>query len=418
MIPNQLYVYYESSLMGTLTCSPEDEYGFSYDAGWLRKEGGFPLSQSLPLSEIPYSGYKVRSFFGNLLPEETIRAILTRRLGISESNDYALLSLIGRECAGALSLVPELQSSSEKSKECDYESLDDDRLTSIIKQLPEAPLLADEDGVSMSLAGAQNKLPLFHQGNNLLLPKKGAPSNCIIKIPIPNIELFVENEYFFMQLAHQSGLSCAQTQYRKVKDIPLLLVERYDRIIDKSGATIRLHQEDFCQALGISHERKYEMDGGPSLRDGATLIRAQSSLPMIDLKGFLRWIVFNVCIGNMDAHAKNISFLYVNGTTRLAPFYDLLSTLFYGKRFKKKLAMRVGGQDSPRYILKHHWEQFAADIGVPAKTVLSEINLFAEQINHTAQTMILPELSDETLGTFRNFVSSHCRQVLKSASLN
>lgn len=412
MVPDRLYVCFDSSLVGTLTCSAEDEYAFSYDADWLCHEGCFALSRSLPLSDIPCSGYKVRSFFGNLLPEATVRAMLTRRLGVSESNDYALLALIGRECAGALSLAPERPDGLE-AVSSEYESLDEDRLAAIIKALPQAPFLSDEEGVSMSLAGAQNKLPLFRRGDDLLIPKGGAPSNCMIKLPIPSVALSVENEYFCMQLAARAGLPCARTQYRTVDGMPMLLADRYDRFVDESGHTRRLHQEDFCQALGLAHERKYEADGGPSFKDCAEVIRSSSSLPLADLKEFLRWAVFNVCVGNMDVHAKNISFLYTGGKSRLAPFYDLLSTLFYGRQFKKSLAMKIGGQDNPRHVMKHHWEQFARDIQISAKAVLSEVGRMADELVFLAESMELPELPGKALQEFRRFVVEQCRQVRK-----
>lgn len=263
----------------------------------------------------------------------------------------------------------------------------------------------------MSLAGAQNKLPLFRRGNDLLIPKGGAPSNCMIKLPIPSVALSVENEYFCMQLAARAGLPCARTQYRTVEGMPMLLADRYDRFVDESGHTRRLHQEDFCQALGLAHERKYEADGGPSFKDCAEVIRSSSSLPLADLKEFLRWAAFNVCVGNMDAHAKNISFLYTGGKSRLAPFYDLLSTLFYGRQFKKSLAMKIGGQDNPRHVMKHHWEQFARDIQIPAKAVLSEVGRMADELVFLAESMELPELPGKALQEFRWFVVEQCRQV-------
>jgi serine/threonine-protein kinase HipA len=136
---------------------------------------------------------------------------------------------------------------------------------------------------------------------------------------------------------------------------PYLLVKRYDRINSAKGIE-RLHQEDFCQALGIVSEMKYQREGGPGLAACFQLLRQVSSLPVLDIKMLLLGALFNLIIGNNDAHGKNFSLLYQGQQTRLAPFYDLISTSYYPE-LSAKMAMKMGSKYDfdgifPRHILK------------------------------------------------------------------
>jgi len=148
-------------------------------------------------------------------------------------------------------------------------------------------------------------------------------------------------------------------------------VERYDRRQLADGTLERLHQEDFCQALGVPPELKYEAEGGPGLKDCFRLAAEWSDEPALDILLLLRWSLFNFLIGNADAHAKNLSFLYSDSKIRIAPFYDLLSTTVYA-RLNNKFAMRLGGQKDPRYMMTQHVTRFAADAGIALRAVKEE----------------------------------------------
>ncbi len=116
-----------------------------------------------------------------------------------------------------------------------------------------------------------------------------------------------------------------------------LFIERYDRYLIE-GKICRLHQEDFCQALGYAYHVKYETDSGPNFSDCIKLITEVSKQPAVDKIMLIRWFIFNYMIGNADAHAKNISLLYppqMKGRPQLAPFYDLVCTTIY-KGISKK----------------------------------------------------------------------------------
>jgi serine/threonine-protein kinase HipA len=241
----------------------------------------------------------------------------------------------------------------------------------IITELPRRPLLAGEKGIRLSLAGAQNKLPVYMEGDKVFIAGGNSPSTHIIKPPIPGFEGTVENEAFCMTLAGRVGLSVPAVFIRKQLDT-LLVVERYDRKKDPSGVILRLHQEDFCQALGILPDQKYESEGGPKLSQCFLLLRDYSTRPAADQRSLLSWVIFNALIGNADAHAKNLAMLYAEKGPRLAPFYDLLCTQVYPD-LAEKYAMKIGGENRPDWLQLHHWERLADELSLKKRFVLDMI---------------------------------------------
>ena len=362
-----LNVYYDREIVGQLIQDDGGQMTFQYDKGWLTKPEPIPLSCSLPLREELFMQKESHAFFGGTLPEEGNRKVIARILGISDKNDFAMLEQIGGECAGAISFLPE----DEKIPEDDdrYRELDDDELAKILRELPRRPLMAGEDGIRLSLAGAQDKIAVRVDDAKISIPRGSAPSTHVLKPAIDTYEGVVFNEAFCMTLANACDLNAAPIEIGKVEDIDYLLVQRYDRIQDNEGNIQRRHQEDFCQALGIPSEIKYQSEGGPRLADSFTLIRDVSSAPALDLIALLDAVIFNLLIGNHDAHAKNFSLLYMpDRSIRLAPVYDLVCTVYYSE-LTDKMAMKIGGEAKSALIYPGQIERFAADAGLaPAQT--------------------------------------------------
>ena len=337
-----LNVYYNRELVGQLIQDDGGQMIFQYDEAWRGRPQPVALSRSLPLRKKPFTQKECRGFFGGILPEEGNRKVIARILGISDKNDFAMLAQIGGECAGAITFLPE----DEKFPDDDdhYAELADHELASILRELPRRPLMAGADGIRLSLAGAQDKIAIRLGDGKYYIPRGSAPSTHVLKPAIDTYEGVVFNEAFCMALASACGLNVAAIAIRKVEDIDYLLAERYDRIRDEKGSIQRLHQEDFCQALGIPSEIKYQSEGGPSLADCFGLIREASSAPAPDLIALLNAVIFNLLIGNHDAHAKNFSFLYMpDRSLRLASLYDLVCTVYY-EELTDKMAMKIGGE--------------------------------------------------------------------------
>lgn len=380
----RLSVYLCNVYAGVLSCDKQQRFSFQYDRQWIAKKDVPPLSLSLPLREDAYPDEKARPFFTNLLPESTVREAVARKLGISPRNEFALLNALGGECAGAVTLLPQGAAPENQSG---YRELSSETFREIILELPQKPFLAGEDGIRLSLAGAQDKLPVCLKGDRIFLPRGSSPSSHIIKPNIKGIERSVRNEVFCMALAKRIGLTVPHVRMMEIPE-EIYVVERYDRYRDEKGEVNRLHQEDFCQASGLMAEAKYEGEGGPCLADCFSLIDRFSTAPVLDRKALLDWITFNYFIHNADAHAKNISLLLTSREVRLAPFYDLMCTGVY-EGVNEKLAMKIGNENRPQWIQPRHWERMAQTVGIGAKFVLRTVREMAKQIEIAAETLAL-----------------------------
>lgn len=372
-----LYVFYQTSLVGKLVKTAARRMQFTYHQAWLDSEEAFALSISLPLVNQPFE--HAETFFANILPEGEVRSALSQKLGLSAKNDFGLLAEIGGEVAGAISIYDTPVLPKYKSQKIDL-SLSD--LAEVLQQVGRTPFKPLKGEMRLSLAGAQNKLPIIKQDDKapltFALPlSPNIATTHIIKLVNLHFDDLVLNELVCMKLAKAVGLNVAEVDLLLVKEHTHLLVTRYDR---KQGE--RLHQEDFCQALAIDAENKYESEGGPNLMQCAELIRAYSHRPAADILQLVRWVLFNILIGNRDAHGKNIAFLYAP-KCELAPFYDLLSTQCY-EGLSDKFSMKLGGENRLDWLQKRHFDRFAEAIGVKVSLIEKELTKLIKVIeqNH------------------------------------
>lgn len=413
-----LDVYLGRHLTGHLI---QDEHGqmvFDYAEDWLSSPNAVALSHSLPLRKERYTRDECRGYFSGILPEGDSRGTVAKNLGISASNDFAMLERIGGECAGAVTFIPAGESLPERDDR--YRHLTHHELADILRRLPRRPLLAGEDGVRLSLAGAQDKIAVHLSSDQIAIPLGGAPSTHILKPDNEHFAGMIFNEAFCMRLARTVGLRAAQVELGEADGVAFLLVERYDReeTQSRSGGEShleRLHQEDFCQALGIVSEHKYQNEGGPSLKQCFDLVREVSSVPVIDLQFLLNGVIFNFLIGNNDAHGKNFSLLYRGETrqdleTRLAPFYDLLSTAYYPD-LAKTMAMKIGGEYSSAKVYQRHFERLAEEAGLGKALVKQRVQEIAKEL-----LLAIPQAQLEHLVTLNvgALVKERCEQTLSN----
>ena len=291
---------------------------------------GVPLlSLSLPLTAEPYPQGVVRAFLEGLLPEGDSRNAIAADLDLKARDTYGLIRALGRDCAGALVIQPADEPAPAQPTTLTAERLSDEDIAELVANLRNAPL-GVERRVRVSLAGVQEKLLLTRLPDGAWgRPVDGTPTTHILKPEIAAYPNTVENEAFCMRIAKHLGLDVAPVQTTAAVRRKLIVVERYDRVVHSDGSVERLHQEDFCQANGVPPDRKYEEDGGPSLRAIADILQAAAASDSVET--LLRAVTLNVLIGNGDAHAKNFSLLHEpSGALRIAPLYDLMSTLYYG----------------------------------------------------------------------------------------
>ncbi|MGO9200006.1 MAG: type II toxin-antitoxin system HipA family toxin [Limisphaerales bacterium] len=407
-MPRTLDVYLHRHLVGQLVQDEHGQMAFSYTESWLNNPEAIPLSHSLPLRKGRFNRNECRGFFAGVLPDGSQREIIAKNLGISAGNDFAMLEQIGGECAGAVTFIPAGESLPERNYS--YRPLSSGKLAEILKLLPRRPLMAGEDGIRLSLAGAQDKIAVHISNHEISVPLGGAPSTHILKPAIGRFEGIVFNEAFCMKLAHAMGLHTARTEIGRVEGIDYLLIERYDRVVVKAGGSGHLereHQEDFCQALGVVPENKYQNEGGPSLKQCFALLRELSSAPVIDLQRLLDAIIFNFLVGNHDAHGKNFSLLY-GRETRLAPLYDVLSTAYYPE-LSKKMAMKIGGEHASHKVLPKHFDQLADETGLAKPMVKRRVRKLAETaLSKTPQVIT----ANPTTQAVAALIQNRCAKVL------
>jgi serine/threonine-protein kinase HipA len=408
MTTRLLDVWWDGRLVGQLTQNQHGELGFAYSPDWLGDDDAPALSVSLPKRPEPFSRRECRPFFGGLLPEESQRDAAAQALGVSAGNDWALLDRLGGDVAGALQFLPPGEQAAAPNPVQHPIPLDEAGLIRVLDALPVRPLLAGETGLRLSLAGAQSKVPVVLIDGAVALPAPGQPTTYILKPPIPRFSGTTENEALVMRLAAAIGLDVAAVEPRVVRDRTFLLVERYDRFRSEDGVVRRIHQEDFCQALGVPTESKYASEGGPTLRDCFALLRQVAARPAVDVLKLLDAVIFNLIVGNADAHGKNFSILYHRDGLRLAPLYDILATVAY-RELSPKLAMRIGKRATLSEMDAKGWSAFATDVGVGLPLIRRRVSEISQSVmvrtHDVAGAVMRPGLDEAALSRLATMVT-------------
>lgn len=347
MTPDALAVWLYGTKVATVERDRSRRPRLTYTAAARSShEPGTPLlSMTLPVRPEPYPQGATRVFLDGLLPEGDTRRAIADDLRLRADDTYGLIRALGRDCAGAIVIQPDDEPAPPLASTNTAEPIDEDEFDGLLANLRSAPLGVD-GRVRVSLAGVQEKLLLtrFPDGR-WGRPVDGTPSTHIVKPEIRGYPHTVENEAFCMRLARHLGLPSAEVDTITVTGRRVIVVARYDRVVQADGRVERIHQEDFCQATGRLPDKKYQEDDGPSLRVVAELLGTvdPASLPTL-----LRAVALHVLVGNGDAHGKNYSLLHESsGALRLAPLYDVMSTLFYEQ---SELAMYIDNAQKTDHV--------------------------------------------------------------------
>ncbi len=363
---SELAVVANRRRLGTVTRLRGGDLSFVYDAGWRQEPDAFPLSLSMPLRTNPYPRAIVEPWLANLLPddEDVLRA-WALRFQVSRRNVFGLLGEVGEDCAGAVQFVrPERLDEFIGATPPRVEWLTEEEVGRRLAELRSDPALGRRPGDSgrFSLPGVQPKTALLFDGGRWGLPSGGTPTTHILKPENPRFPGLVENEHLCLRLARVAGLPAATSRMERFADQLALVVTRYDR--RRVGSEwVRLHQEDFCQALGHPPERKYENEGGPRVHAMLDLVRSESARPDEDVRTLARSLMLNWILGATDSHAKNFSLLIApSGQVRFAPLYDIASFLPYSEDPRRlKLSNRIGGAYRLHDIGRREWERFRTE---------------------------------------------------------
>ncbi len=376
-----LDVYLKNIHAGTLE-ETNGRMAFTYRAGLPANAA---VSRAMPVRAEAYGHNECHAYFGGLLPEEDQRLILAQALHISEKNDFRMLEAIGRDCAGAISLWAHNETPTlakhvfEKDAYRSGYNLSYEQLRDLFPRLRKNPLT--EKKLRFSLAGAQSKIALLFdkQTQEFYFPDQTQISTHIVKPASSRFENSVENEWFCTVLCHKAQLPVAPSWMVDLgQGEKVFVTERYDRaivtnnIIDEPSYLDRLHQEDFCQALGIPSEHKYQEGQGPGYGACFALVDDVCTRPASQRFKLLSLLLFNYLIGNNDAHGKNFSLLYPwveddekidLGEIEVSPFYDLVCTELY-EDLDNSMSMKIGARFDPYLIMKKDLEIFCQETGI------------------------------------------------------
>ena len=404
-----------------------------YDAAWRESEAGRPLSLSLPFTpgNEPIRGERVEHYFDNLLPDAaSIRSRIRAKFAIGSTQAFDLLEAIGRDCVGAIQLLPKGETP------VGFDRIEAEPLTErgveelIAGMLSPARVLGQEgeEELRISLAGAQEKTALLlHQGR-WCRPRGATPTSHILKLPLGlighlqmDMQGSVENEWLCSRLMQRLGLDTARCEIVEFGRRKVLAVERFDRRLQRAGWIARLPQEDFCQALGLSGTMKYESDGGPGMRDILRILDT-SLAPVEDKRAFLKAQMVFWLLAATDGHAKNFSlFIERGGGHRLTPFYDVLSAwpiIGRGANHvdwrKVRLAMAVRSKSAHwkmSELRAHSWDATARGAGLGSGgELLAEIVAAApsavEAVNREIKAGFPEEVRDKIFEGFLKAVRS------------
>lgn len=377
-----LSAFMNSDHVGTLFNA--DPLEFAYEDTWLEHPAATPVHPLIPLQPGRHSSAQLHAFFENLLPEGDQRKIVSLRYHVTTV--FGLLATVGGDTAGSVVLLPTGQVPQPPA----YELMTWDQVNTLLHDSGAlAESKADDEsedeidhGVRVTISGAQRKILLsLNAAGEPLRPLGTTPSTFIVKPDIERaqVKVFASafNETVVMRAARICQLPTAVVAYQPL--IRSCMITRYDRIQNEDETLRRIWQADFCQLAGKPSTVKYEIDGGLSFKECYDLLKENSVAPAIDLINLLRWLFFNLYVGNNDSHSKNLALLSEPQGLRLAPFYDLMCTGVYSG-LGRNFAFQIGGEFHPGKIERNHIEALSESIGVAPKFMFSTAEKMARQV--------------------------------------
>jgi serine/threonine-protein kinase HipA len=389
--------------------SLEERFSFIYDEGWRKAERSYSISPHIAMSADPAQSGTVRRFLENLLPEGRALDIVATTHQVSKNNIYGLIRQLGQETSGALSFVAE--DGARREQATTRREISRAELKQRIDERAHVPFAVWDGRVRMSIAGYQDKLAVYLDGERMYLVEGELASTHILK-PEPaddRLPMLVANEHFGMRLASRLGLAVAPVSILRLPD-PVLVVERFDRMRGERGVR-RLHIIDGCQALNFPVSYKYERNFGSGrdvrhIRDGVSFERLFSVVDYTVQKAvtrlaLVRWALSQFLLGNVDAHGKNVSFFCTRDGLALAPYYDLVSVTQY-EGLDHELAMAYGDEFLLENIRPYDWADFARRTGTPRSLLAREMR----RIGTAAPAIATTQAAEpEYAGQERDFVA-------------
>lgn len=423
---DSLDVFISGRRIGDLHSLQGGRLSFTYDLAWMNGRIAIPLSLSMPTISQTYTGKVVEAFLWGLLPEnEQTLVRWAQKFQVSPRDPFGLLKNVGRDCAGAVQFLPPGTSVSRGGA---TEPLTEEQIGERLRdlRLDGAATRRLGDSGQFSLAGAQAKTA-FHRDSatgRWSIPLGDTPTTHIFKPPMPHLGGHAENEHFCLKLARMLGMETANSQILEFAGEKAIVIERYDRrVVD--GETIRIHQEDMCQALAVMPTLKYENQGGPGIATISTRVLSSSRNPAGDRQSFMEANIFNWIVGGTDAHAKNYSMLLgAHGEARLAPLYDVSSILPHlgegavqAEMRDLKLAMKIDKTYPLEEVMPRHWARCAAAAKVGADNTINavrrQIAVMPDTASDCAKAVRDEGIGHEVVGRLVDAIARRARGLAK-----
>ena len=366
---------------------------FTYTAEYAA-QGQAPLSARLPIATDPYQPRRVEPYLRGLLPEDpTTLQQWAEELDVHADDVFAMLAEMGWDCPGAVQFCPEDAVETLLSRAGEYHPVSDGDIAERLVRLQTQPAAWTMPDEHWSLGGQQEKIALARLEGSWFEAHGSAATTHILK---PGIKILLHQalvEHVTMQAAKRAGLTVATTTMLQFEDQWAIVVERFDRVAT-GERVLRLHQEDFCQALGRLPGAKYESRGGPAMSDMAKLIRRDMTSPDDDAQALADFVAVNLIAGAPDGHSKNISLLVApNGRRWVAPLYDLATGLTYDREVERTVAVSIGGERAFSRIRRKQWEKAARILDIGPSVLLLRVANLAEAFPQAFQDA-LDEMTD------------------------
>lgn len=388
-------------IAGRLAGSVEQRDGgalsFEYDA----KYDGVPLSISMPVSNRVFSDKTVRPFLSGLLPDSyDVRSSLGREYHVSADNPFALLRHIGLDCPGAVQFCAEEDLAKIQNRGEEIVAVSEEEIARRLRKgLGNRAARWETASEHWSLGGQQSKFALRQEQGAWYSCEGAAATTHIFKPGIADLKLSALNEFVCLKLTQACGLPASEVNYYVFDGEPAIVATRYDRLRDAEGRVRRLHQEDFCQVLGVYPDQKYPEQGGPSVRDIAEVCKRTGVPAAANIAQYLDMLFFNYLIGAPDAHAKNYSLLLGRTDAYLAPSYDVASLLPYAERpYNIRLAQGIAGENRVGRLSARRLAKFVKVNGLEEFGLTGP--LLADRL--AALAMVVPARLDDVLAAHGN----------------
>jgi serine/threonine-protein kinase HipA len=392
--------------IGRLSSDDRGAVRFTYLEDYCSRPDALALSLSLPIDKRDFDDFATRAYFDNLLQErDSARADILAKYRLANDDIVGILFHLGRDCAGAVSVLPEGASPTKVpgSLKHDYRPYGEDELVAIVQALYRRRPLPQDLPDPSPLAGVQSKIAVAMLSDGRFAePKFGAPTTHILKVPQERSERDAGREHAAMSIAARAGFRTAQTDIRTIGNIPVLLVERFDRRV-ADGMVTRVHQEDFCQALGLPARHKYQRPERGATRFNVSAIRGildRTIDPAEERMNFLRITFFDILLGNVDGHAKNFALFHLPGDRLMTtPRYDVMPTML-DRRTTDEFAYYLGGATSLGELLPEAIDRFMIDLGFASAAGRKRIlgSLLEEVIATINAAIDVVEYDDKNFG--------------------